>query len=91
MQFVNIKWKVPPEYKLLILKQNSYSNVNKNLSATGWASLYEKSNKNKWSWKIYRNWGESGQFGGFQARQAIPGEKYSNLAAQIGKIQLNFC
>ena len=37
MQFVDIKLKVLLEYKLLILKHNSYSNVNKRLSVTRWA------------------------------------------------------
>ena len=37
MQFVDIKLKVPPEYKFLIL--NAIQHVNNNLSATRWASL----------------------------------------------------
>ena len=40
MQSVDIKLKVPLEYKLLIRKCNSYLNVNKRLSVTRWATLY---------------------------------------------------
>jgi len=40
MQFVDIKLKVPPMYKLLILKRNYYFNVNKSLSSTRWTTLY---------------------------------------------------
>ena len=40
MQFVDIQLKVPPWFKLLILKRNSYFNVNKRLSATKWTTLY---------------------------------------------------
>ena len=35
-----MKLKVPPQYKLLILKCNSYFNVNKRLSLTRWTILY---------------------------------------------------
>ena len=38
-QFVDIKFKVPPKYKLLILKRKSYFNVNKSMSVTRWATL----------------------------------------------------
>ena len=38
--FVDIKFKVPSQYKLLILKRNSQFEVNKRLSATRWATLY---------------------------------------------------
>ena len=34
IQYVDIKLKVPPQYKLLILKRNSYFNVNKRLSSS---------------------------------------------------------
>ena len=39
--FVDMKLKVSPLYTLLILKRNSYFNVNKRLSATRWAYLYK--------------------------------------------------
>ena len=42
IQFDDIKLKVPSEYKRLILKRNSYLNVNKSLSSTRWATLYTK-------------------------------------------------
>ena len=38
--FVDIKFKVLQLYKLLILKRNSYCNVNKRLSFTRWTTLY---------------------------------------------------
>ena len=38
--FVDMKLKVPPQYKLLILKRNSFFKVNKKLSSTRWATLY---------------------------------------------------
>ena len=38
--FAVIKLKVPPQYKLLILKCNSYFNVIKSLSSTRWTTLY---------------------------------------------------
>ena len=41
--FVDIKFKVPPQYELLILKHNSYCNVNERLSSTRWTTLYSKS------------------------------------------------
>ena len=37
--FVDIKLKVPLQYKILSLKHNSYFNINKRLSATRWATL----------------------------------------------------
>ena len=42
IQFVDIKLKVLPQYELLILKRNSYVNVNvnKRLSSTRWTTLY---------------------------------------------------
>ena len=38
--FVDIKLKVPPQYTLLMLKRNSYFNVNKRMSTTRWTTMY---------------------------------------------------
>ena len=38
--FVDIKLKVQPQYKLIILERNSFFEVNKRLSSTRWATLY---------------------------------------------------
>ena len=38
--FVDVKLKVLPLYKFLILKRNSYCNVNKRVSSTRWTTLY---------------------------------------------------
>ena len=35
---VDIEIKVPPQFKLLILKRNSYFKVNKSLTSTEWAT-----------------------------------------------------
>ena len=37
--FVDIELKFQPQYKLLVLKQNSYFKVNKRLSSTRWTAL----------------------------------------------------
>ena len=42
--FVDIKFKVPQQYKVLTPKCNSYFNVNKRCSSTRWTTLYMVSN-----------------------------------------------
>ena len=54
-QFFDIKLKVMPQYKLLVLKCYPYCNANKSLYSTRWTTLYNISN----SWPAHEGGGAS--------------------------------